>query len=70
MRKLPTFDHLVKHYPHGDSETVKQIIGGKVDADWIENTCAIRMSRALNYSGVSIPAKSAGLNVISGAAGL
>jgi hypothetical protein len=55
-------------YPdYADPATVKREIGGKVDADWIENTCAIRMSRAFNYSGVPIPRHFAGLNVVSGA---
>jgi hypothetical protein len=46
---------------------VKRQIGGKVDGDWITNTCAIRVSRVLNYNGFLVP-KSASppLDVISG----
>ncbi len=47
---LPSFEELVKNYPSGEPEDVKRLIGGRVDANWINNTCAIRMSRALNYS--------------------
>jgi len=31
-------------------EEVKEMVGGNVDADWIQNTCTIRLSRAMNYS--------------------
>ncbi len=67
MKSLPDFDTLRKNYPDGDPDTVKRNIGGKIHADWITNTCAIRMSRAFNYSGVELPPKFAGLSVISGA---
>jgi len=66
MSTLPDFDTLRKNYPDGDPDSVKAEIGGNVDARWISNTCAIRMSRALNYSGVAIPSKFAGLSVVSG----
>jgi hypothetical protein len=69
MATLPDFHTLRENYPDGDPAAVKHSIGGKVDADWITNTCAVRLSRALNYSGVDIPAKSAGLSVLSGADG-
>lgn len=49
------------------SEAVKKDIGGAVNAAWITNTCAIRMSRGLNYSGVPVPAAFAGLTTIAGA---
>jgi type VI secretion system (T6SS) effector Tae4 (amidase) len=66
MRALPDFDTLRKNYPDDDPDTVKSNIGGAVDAAWITNTCAIRMSRAFNYSGVPLPPKFTGLNVVSG----
>ena len=37
------------------AEEIKKEIGGKVNADWISNTCAIRMSRSFNLSGFAIP---------------
>src|SRR5579859_1604719 len=67
MATLPSFSILRQHYPDQDPDTVKQTIGGKVNADWITNTCAVRMSRALNYSGIAIPTDAQGLHVISGA---
>jgi hypothetical protein len=70
MTTLPNFDVLRGNYPDGDPNTVKSNIGGKVDADWITNTCAIRLSRAFNYSGVHIPTKFDGLSVLSGADGM
>src|SRR5262249_8446818 len=58
-------------YPkQDDASVVKALIGGHVNADWITNTCAIRLSRALNYSGMQIPAHHAGLSTVSGADGL
>jgi hypothetical protein len=43
-----------KNYPKGAVDEVLDEIGGKVKANNFENTCSIRMSRALNYSGVKI----------------
>jgi hypothetical protein len=40
-----------------------------VDASWITNTCAIRLSRTLNYSNSPVPHGFAGLNTVSGADG-
>lgn len=58
---LPSYEQLELYYPRGSSSSVKKFIGGKVDAQWINNTCAIRMSRALNYSGAPIPREYAGV---------
>ncbi|AFZ36390.1 hypothetical protein Sta7437_2870 [Stanieria cyanosphaera PCC 7437] len=44
------FETLWKNYPFGNAEQVKKDIGGNVNASWVDNTCAIRMSKALNYS--------------------
>jgi Type VI secretion system (T6SS), amidase effector protein 4 len=49
-----------------DSAAVKKNIGGHVDEAWLTNTCAIRMSRGLNYSGVLVPANFAGLATVAG----
>jgi hypothetical protein len=50
-----------------DSAAVKRDIGGSVNEDWIKNTCAIRMSRGLNYSGVPVPVNFAGMLTVKGA---
>lgn len=60
-----SFQTLKEAYPLGAAEDVKKRIGGKVDAAWITNTCAIRMSRALNYGGLAIP-RGQGLSIVSG----
>ncbi|MBI5313915.1 MAG: hypothetical protein HZB28_12545 [Methylocystis sp.] len=69
--KLPAFEQLVPNYPVGhDAENVKKDIGGNVDADWITNTCVIRISKAFNYAGHKkwqIPnASDDGLSTVSG----
>lgn len=43
--------------PGGPASAAKQTIGGYVDADWISNTCVVRVSRSFNYSGNRIPAQ-------------
>ena len=54
-------------YP--DSKRVKSRIGGNVDATWIKNTCAIRLSGALNYSGAPLPRVFRGLKTVKGGDG-
>lgn len=66
-RTLPKFDALWAQYPNGSAEEVKALIGGNVNADWITNTCTIRVSRALNYSGFLIPGTIPGLTTVKGA---
>ena len=61
------FDDLLKNYPTGSPAAAKGKIGGHVDAAWIGNTCAVRLSRSLNYSGLPVPQSQAGLDVVSGA---
>jgi hypothetical protein len=62
MMGQPRFSDLWQNYPFsnkkdgGSPQEVKILIGGRVNMDWITNTCAIRISRALNYSGHIIPA--------------
>ena len=46
---------------------IKKLIGGHVNAPYIQDTCAIRLSRALNYSGCPIPGGASGLLTVSGA---
>ena len=57
-------------YPKGSSNRVKTLVGGKVDADWIKNTCTIRISRCFNYSGFPVPTNFDDLSTVSGADGL
>jgi len=53
-----------------DGDAVKQDIGGEVTESWLgHNSCAIRMSRGLNYSGVLVPAGFAELNTVKGGDG-
>jgi hypothetical protein len=68
---LPIINELWQSYPTGSVEHVKTTIGGRVDYGWIKNTCTIRVSRSLNYSGQPLPGPKNryGLNVISGADG-
>lgn len=58
-------------YPDMDSATVKSEIGGNVNADWITNTCVIRLSRALNAAGgrFVVPKNFPGLTTVSGGDG-
>lgn len=47
-----------------DSNDVKRRIGGAVDAAWIKNTCAVRLSDAFNYSGLPVPRRFDGLKTV------
>lgn len=69
-KPLPSFRKMWDNYPADkDPAKVKKLIGGKVDAGWITNTCTIRLSRAFNYAGDSIARGEAGLHAVSGADG-
>jgi hypothetical protein len=48
------FQKLWEAYPRGSADEVKARIGGGVDMDWVRNTCAIRVSHALNQVGERI----------------
>lgn len=48
-------------------EDVKTLVGGGADADWITNTCAIRLSRTLNYNRLLVPGNFGGLRTVKGA---
>lgn len=61
------FANLLALYPQGPPEEAKTLIGGKVDAAWIENTCAVRISRVLDYSGLPVPRGGKDLATVSGA---
>ena len=51
MPKFPDFQKLWDNYPTGTSDEAKKLIGGAVNAAWITNTCAIRLSRCFNKEG-------------------
>jgi len=52
--KRPGFLKMRLAYPKGTADDVFKLIGGKVQANNFANSCAIRVSRSLNYSGQSI----------------
>jgi hypothetical protein len=61
------FAKVKAEWPAGTVEQVKQRIGGKIAADsTITNTCAIRMSRVLNYNGFQLPPPSQAMTTQSG----
>ncbi len=66
----PTWTKFWNEYPdygsYPDSATVKKEIGGDVDAAYITNTCAIRLSRGLNNSGAPVPSNFAGMLTVKG----
>lgn len=73
MITLPTYDVFWQAYPDYEfspkSDQVKADIGGAVDAAWITNTCAVRMSRGLNYAGVPVPYGFNGMKTVKGGDG-
>jgi hypothetical protein len=48
-------------YESFDSAAVKRMIGGGINQPWVTNTCAVRMSRGLNYSNLPVPANFKGV---------
>lgn len=66
---IPRFADLAGSYPNGSDERIKRLIGGKVNAAWVDHTCAVRLSRAFNYAGLPVPSDFAGMKVISGGDG-
>jgi hypothetical protein len=68
---LPNLEKMWTNFPRDhDPEAVKRAIGGAVNASWIKNTCAVRLSRAFNLSGHPIPSNFPGLKTVKGADGL
>jgi len=80
--RMPSFDALLANYLRARvGGVIKRQIGGAIDdthapsgQQWLGgedgDTCTIRMSRTLNYSGVHIPAHFPGLRTASGKDGL
>lgn len=69
MIALSNFAGMWAAYPQGTSAEVKARIGGAVNADWVTNTCAVRLSRCLNYAGFPLPVKAPGLATLKGGDG-
>lgn len=70
MAKVPSLAKLLENYPDGklDGAAVAVLIGGSVRKNFedksftaYKDTCAIRVSRALNYGGQPIPRAGGGL---------
>ncbi|MDQ3800279.1 MAG: type VI secretion system amidase effector protein Tae4 [Acidobacteriota bacterium] len=62
MAKIPSIESLFAAYPTGSVEEVAVVVGGDVAKNLrnlnypaYKDTCAIRVSRALNYGGDPIP---------------
>lgn len=73
MAKLPQWSVFWGQYPdyiNYTSPQVKSMIGGAVDASWITNTCAVRMSYAMNYIGFPIPRGFPNLSTVKGGDGM
>lgn len=71
MAALPSFPKLKAEYLDYVNYTSQQVldkIGGKVKVNKFTNTCAVRLSRTLNYNNLKLPGpkKFAGLAVVSG----
>ena len=69
MTTLKNFQRMWDEYPLGTSDEVKKRIGGTVNADWVTNTCVVRVSRSFNYAGYPIPIKYPGFATLKGADG-
>lgn len=61
QQNLPTWANFLAAYPNEDSQQLYGVVGGDVAQAQIDypletrNGCALKVSRALNYSGVIIP---------------
>lgn len=56
-KSLPNFEKMMPFYPATQTaEEIKVEIGGKVNQEHYHNTCIMRVSLALNYTGHPIPA--------------
>jgi hypothetical protein len=55
FKALPKFEDMWAAYPHGEAKDVKKLLGGAVDADWVTNTCVVRVSYVLGKLGQPVP---------------
>jgi hypothetical protein len=80
MKHLSNFEGLWNNYPDfgkgGDDNAsqagalqTKAQIGGAANGSWITDTCTLRLSRALNYSGQPVPHGFSGMRTVLGADG-
>jgi hypothetical protein len=67
--KLANFQSMWDAYPLGAADAVKAQIGGAVNADWVTNTCVVRLSRSLDCAGFPIPSGHPGLYTLRGGDG-
>ncbi|MES2590340.1 MAG: type VI secretion system amidase effector protein Tae4 [Bacteroidota bacterium] len=71
--QLPSYFSLEQNYDtDSDTNAVKARMGGGLTASWLgNNTCAMRVSKALNYAGVAHRIKRGhGMEVVKGEDGL
>ncbi len=68
-KTLGHFQAMWDAYPLGEADAVKALIGGSVNAEWITNTCVVRLSRCLNAAGYPIPLGYRGLTTLKGGDG-
>ena len=56
-KKLKNFQAMWDAYPapKQSAADAKRMVGGGVDAEWVTNTCVVRVSRCLNYSDQALP---------------
>ena len=71
MATLPSFVNLQNEYLDYVNYTSAQVlneIGGKVKINNFVNTCAVRLSRTLNYNSIELPgpSKAGDMSVVSG----
>ncbi|GEM_PF-5635798 len=60
MPEIPSLDILIAKYPNGNPEDVAKVVGGTVEEYFTKysefrDTCAVRVSHALNLGGDPIP---------------
>lgn len=62
MPKIPAIETLIEKYPNGNAPDVAKVVGGTVEKNFnnpkytaYKDTCAIRVSHALNLAGDPIP---------------
>jgi Type VI secretion system (T6SS), amidase effector protein 4 len=67
MKKLPPFEDLLRGFPAVDAPSVKALVGGQIDAEYLTNMCVVRVTRALNEAGDLIGPHARGMWTLKGA---
>jgi hypothetical protein len=69
MPKIPAIETLIQKFAYGTPEEVAEIVGGEVKTNLLDKnytaykeTCAIRVSHALNQGGDPIPSAGGGVS--------